>query len=228
SLWDDGVHGSAMIHIADQASYQAVGQLFLGDIAIKNTLRDSSHQELVESMTRGDSEDQQRLRLRGQAVVLHVLKDGYPRGNTEARDSYMKQDIDPSADWGERHKVGVEMLRLYEDRLFPERRTDWRFAMHLQKRFDKPAAQLEVTSRFDGLIDSRDLLLEEFKPWMSDTRRATQGDLTTMADIFHTAKDIRPYVDRLPILLQKRESWRALVHDFFHGDSAASAQQEAA
>ena len=224
-----GQYGRVAIRVANRESYFAAFQLFAGQKFVEDARIGSStsHKDLVERSKLGFGSDApDRYNLLGTMMVLHVLRDRFPRDDTSYRESLMKPlhdyDTFPPEDWGERHSVGVELIAGYEDRLVPSRPAKWRFGVQVQTRFDKPGdPQLAIKSRFDGLVDTRDMgYHSSFKPEMTDRKRASWLDVAAIAEVFEQAKDIRPIVSRIDRQLREQAVISKMIGEFFHPSDA--------
>lgn len=223
-LWEGGEYGSVAIRVANEPSLAQISKV-LGEVhPFMQAYQSSwnSHFRLLDEARTGSINSPNRYKPIGQLLLFHALKDRYPRGDTDARESLMLPRDDytkyPPEDWGERHKIGIEILSRFEDALAPTRQATWRFGMFLQHRFDKPIPQRETVSTFDGLVDSRDVRYRgEFKPRMTDKKTASHVDVEDMAALLAAAKDIRPIVTRIPRLLREQAAMQRMFDAFRDG-----------
>ncbi len=224
-LWEGGAYGRVPITITDKTSRQEVWEAFLKRQAITGGMSwpTTTHHTLIKEANERSGPD--RYKPVAAMLLLSVLRDRFPRGDTDYRESLMRgPDYSnyPSEDWGERHKVGIELNVAYEDALAPERPTTWRFDMSVQTRFDKPVPQTRIRSRLSGLIDTNDIKFGDFKPEQKQTEQAHHVDLAHMRRLFELAKDIRPQVTPIETQLKQQAAEDAMLADLFSSMSSES------
>ncbi len=240
-LWEGGIYGRVPIVICNQASLKRVAQSFADNREVREATgplsSDRSHYGFIqESKVVGGPDNARRYTIGGVALLLHATRDRYPRGVVDARETLWADDRDrgqyPESAYGERHKVGIELVTKYHDALAPARPATWRFGMSVQTRFDKPAPQWEMKSKFQGLVDTFDIERTgygrgaSFKPELSQVREPSSYDVSEMQRIFTLAKDIRPQVTPIARQLKQQAAFGAMFEKFFSPESSTSAPVE--
>ena len=238
-LWEHGQYGDFRMFVgrsvAQQEVYSAfalspVVQRFAGPFGEART-----HEKLVRESKRYPYYDKTRFEAVGAVLLLHVVRDRFPSGDADYRESLMaprrNPEEVPADEWGERHGIGVELVTKYEDRSVPERGATWRLGLDMQTRFDRDGPQSKLTSRFEGLVDTHSLGYgETFEEKITSIRRpdsASVHDLTasyrTLQRCFAAAKDLRPWVTPIRQQLRSQAAFHALIAEsgFFSGDTAS-------
>jgi len=175
----------------------------------RDTTDETFRQEVLDGM-RADER-----RVLGASIGFLLLRDRYPKGHTGARDSdgYMwgKADFDPSV-WGERHRIGLRLGAVLQDGDGEPYR--WKQTIALQNRFDRPVPQKKISTTTSKPVtgtSSEDRPTKFDRDEKSRRLRATTEDVALMTKLVHTARDIRPVVDRIRAHLAYEKIFKELA-----------------
>ena len=236
-LWNDGRYGDFCMFTGRKAAQQEVFNAFAGSRVVREFAGPfgpaGAHEKLVRESKLYPDYDETRFRPVGAVLLLRLVRDRFPRDDTDYRESLMgpRRSLDevPPGDWGERHGIGVRLITRYEDGLVPDRGATWRLDIDAQTRFDRYFPQIVLTSRFDGLIDTRDLGHRgDFDSFIRETRNSGEYDFDrmksgymTLQRCFALARDLRPWVTPIDQQLRSQAAFEALVAEsgFFSADT---------
>jgi hypothetical protein len=139
-----------------------------------------------EDITRRDDWDFQ-----GYMPIVKVMRERYPEGNLD----YRLWKGPESGDWGERHKVGVNLMALCTHKGLPleERHT---YKISLSHRFDKAEPQLsaqhDVFISFGNEDDEPGRRHRYSLSGPEHTEKPDDMDVRTIRGFLETARDLRP------------------------------------